>query len=133
MDRHNNPHAHHSRLAASGDDRLLPPDTGCVESVSPLENAKVVYNSDLSLRVRHVPRSKPKRHNIRLSVTLDEGEYAVLTPLRVELDLSSNRLIRRAVSEFAPWHGQCNAADLPRRHSQPESRGSRRARGSHGA
>ena len=51
-----------------------------------------------------MPRSRPKKPNVRLSVTLVAAEYAELTRLGVELDLSAAWMIRRAVSEFVPQH-----------------------------
>lgn len=44
-------------------------------------------------------KTKAKK-GIRLSVTLDEKEYAELTRLGSSLDLSAAWMIRRAVSEF---------------------------------
>ena len=58
-------------------------------------------------------RSKSRKDNVRLSATLDEGEYAKLARLGAELDLSAAWMIRRAVSEFVARHGQGIATDLP--------------------
>lgn len=67
-----------------------------------------------------MPRTKSKKQNVRLSVTLDEGEYAELTRLGEELDLSAAWMIRRAVSEFVARHRDGIEADLPLR--RPDSR-----------
>jgi len=80
-----------------------------------------------------VPRTKSKKHNIRLSVTLDEGEYAELARLGRELDLSAAWMIRRAVSEFVARHREGIAADLPLRRPESESPGNKKAGGSRGA
>ena len=79
-----------------------------------------------------MPRSKSKNHSVRLSVTLDRGEYAELTRLGAELDLSGAWMIRRAVSEFVARHREGIAADLPLRRPEPELRGGKKAGGSHG-
>ena len=50
-------------------------------------------------------RSNSKKDNVRLSATLDEGEYAKLARLGAELDLSAAWMIRRALSEFVALHG----------------------------
>ena len=60
-----------------------------------------------------MPKSKSKKHNVRLSATLDEDEYAELTRLGAELDLSAAWMIRRAVSEFVARHNEGIAPDLP--------------------
>lgn len=67
-----------------------------------------------------MPRTKSKKQNVRLSVTLDEGEYAELTRLGEELDLSAAWMIRRAVSEFVARHRDGIEADLPLR--RPDAR-----------
>ena len=68
-------------------------------------------------------RSKSKKDNVRLSATLDDGEYAELARLGAELDLSAAWLIRRAVSEFVARHGQGIATDLPLQ--RPDSQSAR--------
>ena len=80
-----------------------------------------------------MPRSKSKKHSVRLSVTLDEGEYAELTRLGTELDLSAAWMIRRAVSEFVARHREGIAPDLPLRRPESESPENKKAGGSRGA
>lgn len=80
-----------------------------------------------------MPRPKSKKHNVRLSVALDEGEYEKLIRLGAELALSAAWLIRRAVSEFVAWHRDGVAADLPLHRAEPESPGNKKAGESHGA
>jgi len=58
-------------------------------------------------------RTKSDRRNVRLSVTLDEGEYSELARLGARLDLSAAWMIRRAVSEFIIRHGQDTQEVLP--------------------
>ena len=60
-----------------------------------------------------MPCTKSKKQNVCLSVTLDEGEYAELTRLSEEPDLSAAWTIRRAVSEFIARHREGIEADLP--------------------
>ena len=79
-----------------------------------------------------MPRSKTKKHSVRLSVTLDKGEYAELTRLGAELDLSAAWMIRRAVSEFVVRHRDGISADLPLRRPESESPGNKKAGGAHG-
>jgi len=79
-----------------------------------------------------VPRSKSKKHSARLTVTLDEGEYAELTRLGDELDLSAAWMIRRAVAEFVARHRENIEADLPLRRPASESPGHKKEGGSRG-
>lgn len=79
-----------------------------------------------------MPRSKSKKHSVRLSVTLDESEYAELTRLGIELDLSAAWMIRRAVSEFVVRHRDGIAADLPLQRPKSESGSDKKAGGSRG-
>lgn len=79
-----------------------------------------------------MPRPKSKKHSVRLSVALDEGEYEELTRLGAELDLSAAWLIRRAVSEFVARHRDGIEADLPLRRPEPEPGGGKKSGGSHG-
>ena len=79
-----------------------------------------------------MPRSKTKKHNVRLSVALDEGEYAELTLLGAELDLSAAWMIRRAVSEFVARHRSGIEADLPLRRPESGPEKNKKAGGSRG-
>jgi 16S rRNA U516 pseudouridylate synthase RsuA-like enzyme len=79
-----------------------------------------------------VPRSKSNKQNVRLSVTLDEGEYAELTRMGEELDLSAAWMIRRAVSEFVARHRGGIAADLPLQTPEMEAAVQRKTGGSSG-
>ena len=60
-------------------------------------------------------RSKRQKNSVRLSVTLDEGEYSELSQLAASLDLSAAWMIRRAVSEFIARHRTGIKSDLPLR------------------
>jgi hypothetical protein len=71
--------------------------------------------------VRDLPRPKSKKQSVRLSVTLDEGDYAELARLGSELDLSAAWMIRRAVSEFVARYRSGIAADLPLRLPESEA------------
>jgi hypothetical protein len=69
-------------------------------------------------------RTRSKK-GIRLSVTLDEKEYAELTRLGSELDLSAAWMIRRAVSEFISRYRESPDAGLPLKAAEapaPDSR-----------
>lgn len=68
-----------------------------------------------------MPRAKTKKQIVRLSVTLGEGEYAELTRLGEELDLSAAWMIRRAVSEFVARHRGGIESDLPLRPPEVEA------------
>lgn len=83
--------------------------------------------------VNRLSRSKSKKNSVRLSVTLDEGEYAALTRIGTELDLSAAWMIRRAVSEFVVRHGKGVATDLPLQRPNSELPGRKRVGGSRGA
>jgi len=61
-------------------------------------------------------RPRISKQTIRVSVTLDEGEYAALGRLGSALDLSAAWMIRRAVSEFVARHGGEIEAELPLHH-----------------
>ena len=74
-------------------------------------------------------RTKSRKQNVRLSVTLDEGEYAELTRLGEELDLSAAWMIRRAVSEFIARHRDGIEADLPLRRPDRRLAGPKKAGG----
>ena len=76
-----------------------------------------------------MPRAKSKKQNVRLSVTLDEGEYVELTRLGEELDLSAAWMIRRAVSEFIARHRHSIEADLPLRRPDSRLAGAKKAGG----
>ena len=65
-------------------------------------------------------RSKIGKKSVRISVTLDEAEYAELTRLAAGLDLSAAWMIRRAVSEFIGRQGGKTEPGLP---LQPASEG----------
>lgn len=79
-----------------------------------------------------MPRAKTKKQVVRLSVTLDEGEYAELTRLGEELDLSAAWMIRWAVSEFVARHRGGIAADLPLRPPELEAATQKKTGGSSG-
>ena len=68
-----------------------------------------------------LPRPKNKKHSVRLSVTLNEGEYAELTRIGAALDLSAAWLIRRAVSEFVARHAGKLETELPLRRPASET------------
>ncbi len=57
-------------------------------------------------------KTKAKK-GIRLSVTLDEKEYAELTRLGSSLDLSAAWMIRRAVTEFIARYRGSPESSLP--------------------
>ncbi len=77
-------------------------------------------------------RPKSNRPSVRLSVTLDEAEYAELTCLGAALDLSAAWMIRRAVSEFVALHGGKVEAALPLRRPELQSVQSRKTGGTRG-
>ncbi len=77
-----------------------------------------------------MPRTRSKKQNVRLSVTLDE--YVALAWLGEELDLLVAWMIRRAVSEFVARHREGIAADLPLRHPEAKSAAGKKSGGSHG-
>lgn len=79
-----------------------------------------------------MPQPKSKKHSVRLSVALDEGEYEELRRLGAELDLSAAWLIRRAVSEFVARHRDGIAPDLPLRPPELEAAAQRKTGGSSG-
>jgi len=58
-------------------------------------------------------KTKNQKNSVRLSVTLDESEYAVLNQLAASLDLSAAWMIRRAVSEFVARYRDGIENDLP--------------------
>lgn len=60
-------------------------------------------------------RTKGQKNGVRLSVTLDESEYAELGRLAASLDLSAAWMIRRAVSEFIARYRAGIESDLPLR------------------
>lgn len=60
-------------------------------------------------------RSKNPKSSVRLSVSLDQSEYAELSKLAASLDLSAAWMIRRAVSEFVARHRDGIETDLPLR------------------
>ncbi|GAB4180975.1 MAG: hypothetical protein Tsb002_00460 [Wenzhouxiangellaceae bacterium] len=70
-------------------------------------------------------RSKGQKNTVRLSVTLDEGEYAELSELAAYLDLSVAWMIRRAVSKFVARQRSGIEIDLPLRQpgELPEEKG----------
>lgn len=71
-------------------------------------------------------RSKIGKKSVRISVTLDEGEYAELTRLAVGLDLSAAWMIRRAVSEFVARHGGNLESELLLRPVQQNAAGKKK-------
>lgn len=80
-------------------------------------------------------RTKAQKASIRVSVTLDDQEYAELSKLAATLDLSTAWMIRRAVSEFIVRHQDGIEADLPLRLPRADlvrSRGGKKAGGSRG-
>lgn len=77
-------------------------------------------------------RSKPKKQSVRLSVSLAEDEYAELTRLGKELDLSAAWMIRRAVSEFVARNREGIEPDLPLRSAESEVNSKKQAGGSGG-
>lgn len=58
-------------------------------------------------------RPKIGKKSVRVSVTLDEKEYAELTRMATSLDLSAAWMIRRAISEFISRQGNRTASRLP--------------------
>ncbi len=60
-----------------------------------------------------------KRHSVRLSVAVDEGEYAELKRLGAKLGLPAAWMIRRAMLEFVARHRDTVEANLPLR--RPEA------------
>jgi hypothetical protein len=60
-------------------------------------------------------RAKAEKRSVRLSVSLDEHEYAELSQLAASLDLSAAWMIRRAVSDFVARHRSGIESDLPLR------------------
>ncbi len=79
-----------------------------------------------------MPRTKSKKNSVRLSVTLDEKEYAELSRIGAELDLSAAWMIRRAVSEFVARNRDNVASDLPLQRPEPEAGRTRKAGSSGG-
>ena len=79
-----------------------------------------------------MPHARSKKKSVRLSVTLDEHEYAALTRLGEELDLSAAWMIRRAVSEVVARHRDGIEADLPLRSPEAEVGTGRKAGGTRG-
>ena len=77
--------------------------------------AGAVYRGGIILN-----RTKAQKNSVRLSVSLDEGEYAELSKLAAALDLSAAWMIRRAVSEFVVRHRDGIESDLPLRPPAPE-------------
>ena len=67
----------------------------------------VVYRGGIILN-----RTKAQKNSVRLSVSLDEGDYAELSKLAATLDLSAAWMIRRAVSEFVVRHRNGIESDL---------------------
>jgi len=69
--------------------------------------------------------SKGQKNSVRLSVTLNEGEYSELSQLAASLDLSAAWMIRRAVSEFIARNRTGIKSDLPLRHpgDMPDDKG----------
>lgn len=77
-------------------------------------------------------RTKSKKNSVRLSVTLDEKEYAELSRIGAALDLSAAWMIRRAVSEFVARNRENVAPDLPLRRPESEAGGTKKVGGSGG-
>lgn len=74
-------------------------------------------------------KAKAKK-GMRLSVTLDEKEYAELTRLGANLDLSAAWMIRRAVSEFIARYRGSPESSLPLKTTDgPLSDGRKRSAG----
>lgn len=59
-----------------------------------------------------MPRPKSNRRTVRLSVTLDEGDYKVVRDMAEAMDLSTAWMVRRAVTEFIERHGEEDAMPL---------------------
>ncbi|MBK7250686.1 MAG: CopG family transcriptional regulator [Gammaproteobacteria bacterium] len=55
---------------------------------------------------------------MRLSVTLDEADYAELSQLAASLDLSAAWMIRRAISEFIARYRASPESSLPLKASE---------------
>ena len=77
-----------------------------------------------------MPRTRSKKQNVRLSVTLDKNEYAALTWLGEEPDLSAAWMIQRAVSEFVVHHRGGIANDLPLRPPEAKTAAEKKSGGS---
>lgn len=77
-------------------------------------------------------RTNHKRNSVRLSITLDEKEYAELGRMGAALDLSTAWMIRRAVSEFVARNRDSLADDLPLRHPNQEFERTKKIGGSGG-
>ena len=86
------------------------------------------YSTELTI----LPRSKSKKHSVRLSVTLDQGEYAELTRLGAELDLSAAWM--NGAPSRNSWRGIARASRRTCRCAgpEPELRGGKKAGESHG-
>ncbi len=80
-----------------------------------------------------MPRPKSKKQSVRLSVALDEADYAKLSKLGAELDLSAAWMIRRAVAEFVARHAGKNETELPLRHPATEAGQRKRTGGVRGS
>ena len=74
-------------------------------------------------------RAKSAIRSVRVSVTLDEKEYAELTRLAAGLDLSAAWMIRRALSEFVARHGGKVESGLPLRPASLDAAGRRKIGG----
>lgn len=116
----------------------VPPNLLFTDAQSPIYTASALEKCENGAKlvvcqgVIYLPRPKSKKQSVRLSVTLDEGEYAELTRLGGELDLSAAWMIRRAVSEFVARHREGVEADLPLRRPETDSPGNKKAGGSRG-
>jgi len=73
-----------------------------------------------------VPRTQSKKKIVRLSVSLDETEYAQLSRIGAALDQSAAWMIRRAISEFVTRNRQDVPSDLPLRRPEAETRGTKK-------
>lgn len=58
-------------------------------------------------------RPKGQKHPIRLSVSLDEKDHAVISRLAADMNLSTAWIVRRAVSEFVARHDGDPQSKLP--------------------
>jgi hypothetical protein len=84
----------------------------------------------MQLEGSNVSRAKSTRRNVRISVSLDEKEYAELARLAAELDLSAAWMIRRAVSDFISRYGNGADPTLPLDRSPQKPAARKRAGGS---
>ncbi|MCX8999999.1 ribbon-helix-helix protein, CopG family [Rhizobiaceae bacterium BDR2-2] len=58
-------------------------------------------------------RPRGQKHPVRLSVSLDEKDHAVISRLAADMNLSAAWVVRRAVSEFVARHDDGAQSELP--------------------